>query len=66
MRGWGRPPIFKASRPDHGMGIWATHNLARKDKKGKRGGQRGKSAKSAETRAEALGTEEGLKEESEL
>jgi hypothetical protein len=39
MRGWGRPPICKASRPDHGLGIRATHNLAGKGKKGKCGGQ---------------------------
>jgi hypothetical protein len=34
MRGWGRPPICKASRPDHGLGIRATHNLAEEGKKG--------------------------------
>jgi hypothetical protein len=40
MRGWGRPPICKASRPDHGLGIRATHNLVEEGKKGRRGGQR--------------------------
>jgi hypothetical protein len=50
MRGWGRPPICKASRPDHGLGIQATHNLVGKGKKGKHGGQGRRSAKSAETR----------------
>jgi hypothetical protein len=33
MRGWGKPPIRKASRPDHGLGIQATHNLAEEGKK---------------------------------
>jgi hypothetical protein len=60
MRGWGRNHIRKASRPNHGMGIRATHNLAGKGKKGKRGGQRGKSAKSANTRDEALRFEEEM------
>jgi hypothetical protein len=40
MRGWGRAPICKASRPDHGLGIRATHNLAERGKKGRCGGQR--------------------------
>jgi hypothetical protein len=65
MRGWGRPPICKASRPDHGLGIRATHNLVEEGKKGSVVG-RGRPAKSAEMRAEALGSEEGLKEESEF
>jgi hypothetical protein len=60
MRGWSRLPICKASRPDHGLGIQETHNLARKGKKGKCGGKRGKSVKSAETRDKALGFEEEL------
>ena len=34
MRGWGRLPISKASRPDHRLGIRATHNLAEEGKKG--------------------------------
>jgi hypothetical protein len=40
MRGWGRAPICKAFRPDHRLGIRATHNLAEEGKKGRRGGQR--------------------------
>ena len=27
MRGWGRAPICKASRPDHRLGIQATDNI---------------------------------------
>jgi hypothetical protein len=61
MRGWGRLPICKASRPNHRLGIWATHNLSIKGKKGRHGGHRGKkSAKSEKTRDEALGFEEEL------
>jgi hypothetical protein len=33
-RGWGRPPICKASKLDHGLGIGATRNLAKEGKKG--------------------------------
>jgi hypothetical protein len=49
MRGWGRPPICKASIPDHGLGIQATCNLAEKGKKGRHGGG-GRPAKSAKRR----------------
>jgi hypothetical protein len=65
MREWGRPHIYKASRPDHRLGIRATRNLVEEGKKGRVVG-RGRPAKSAETRVEALRSEEGLKEESEL
>jgi hypothetical protein len=34
MRGWGKPSIFKAYRPDHGLGIQSTHNLVEEGKKG--------------------------------
>ena len=34
MRGWGKLPIRKDSRPDHGLGIQATHNLSEEGKKG--------------------------------
>jgi hypothetical protein len=34
MRGWGIPPICKASRLDHRLGIQATHNLFEEGKKG--------------------------------
>jgi hypothetical protein len=40
MRGWGRTPICKAFRPDHRLGIGATHNLVEEGKKGRHGGQR--------------------------
>jgi hypothetical protein len=50
MRGWGRPPISKASIPDCGLGIRATQNLAEKRKKGRRGGQEGRPVKSVEMR----------------
>jgi hypothetical protein len=63
MRGWGRPPIRKASRPDHGLEIRATHNLAEKGKKGSVVGRGRAAKKNAETREETLGSEEGLKEE---
>jgi hypothetical protein len=33
MRGWVRVPICKAFRPDHGLGIHTTHNLAEESKK---------------------------------
>jgi hypothetical protein len=65
MRGWGKPPIYRDSRPNHRLGIQATQNIAEEGKKGSMVG-RGRLAKSAETRAEALESEEGLKEESEL
>jgi hypothetical protein len=35
MRGWSRWPIRKASRPNHGLGIHATHNLVEEGKKGR-------------------------------
>jgi hypothetical protein len=57
MRGWGKPPICKASIPDHKLAIQSTHNIVGKGEKGKRGGQRGRPAKSVKTRAEALGFE---------
>jgi hypothetical protein len=60
VRGWGRPPICKASRPDHGLGIQATHNLVEEGNKGTIVGK-GISAKSAEMRVKALGFEEGLR-----
>jgi hypothetical protein len=59
MRGWGRAPICKASRPDHGLGIRATHNLVKEARKEGVVG-RGRPAKSAETRGEALGFKEEL------
>jgi hypothetical protein len=34
MRGWGKPSIFKASRPNHELGIQSTHNLVEDGKKG--------------------------------
>jgi hypothetical protein len=34
MRGWGIPPIRRASRPDNGLGIRATHNIVEEGKKG--------------------------------
>jgi hypothetical protein len=40
MRGWGRAPICKDFRPDHGPGIQATHNIDEEGKKGRCGGQR--------------------------
>jgi hypothetical protein len=40
MRGWGRPPICKASKPNHTLGVQATHNLAERGKKGRCRGQR--------------------------
>jgi hypothetical protein len=40
MRGWGRPPIYKASRPEKRLGIQATRNLAKEGKKERCGGQR--------------------------
>jgi hypothetical protein len=40
MRGWGRAPICKVFRPNHGLVIRATHNHAEKGKKGKCGGER--------------------------
>ena len=61
MRGWGRPPICKASRPDHGMGIRAKCNLDEEGKKGSVVGGRGRSAKSAKMRFKALGSREGLR-----
>jgi hypothetical protein len=54
MRGWGRPPIYKASRPDHRLGIRATHNIAKEGKKGSMVGAEGDLVKSAEMRVEAL------------
>jgi len=65
MREWGRPPIGKAFRPDHELGICSTHNLVEEGKKASSVGG-GRPAKSEEMRVEALGSEEGLKEESEL
>jgi hypothetical protein len=58
MRVWGRPPICKASRPDHGLGIQATHNLAEEGKKGSMVG-RGDLQECRDER-EALGSKEGL------
>jgi hypothetical protein len=40
MRGCDREAICKAFRTDHGLGIWATHNLSEKGKKGRCGGKR--------------------------
>jgi hypothetical protein len=40
MRGWGRLPICKASRPEHGLGIQATHNLVEEGKIGRHYGKR--------------------------
>jgi hypothetical protein len=34
MRGWGGPPICKASGPDHGLGICAPRNILEEGKKG--------------------------------
>ena len=65
MRGWGRSPICKASRPDHELRIRATHNLAEEGEKGSGVGG-GRPLKSENMRVEALGSEEGLKEESEF
>jgi hypothetical protein len=58
MTGWGRPPIYQASRPDHGLGIRATHNLAGKGKKGKRGGQRGDLQRGKRRETELSGSRE--------
>jgi hypothetical protein len=65
MRGWGKPPICKASIPYHGLRIRDTHNCAEEGKKCSMVG-RGRPAKSVEMRSEALGYEEGLKGESEF
>ena len=35
MKGWGRPPIRKASNPYPRLGIQATLNLAKEGKKGR-------------------------------
>jgi hypothetical protein len=48
MRGWGRPPIRKALRPDYGWKIRATHNLAGGCKKESVGVGRGKGEEIAE------------------
>jgi len=60
MRGWSRPPICKASKLDHRLGIQATCNLAGKGKKGKCGGHRGKYAKSEKTSTKSLGLKKEL------
>jgi hypothetical protein len=65
MRGWGIPPICKASRPNHRLEIRATHNIVEEGKKGSVVG-RGRPTKSAKKRLEAIGSEEGLKEESDF
>ena len=41
MRDGGEPPIRGGLRPDHCVGIRATHNLAEKEKAGKRCGRGG-------------------------
>jgi hypothetical protein len=66
MRGWGKPPICKDFRPDHGLGIRATHNLFREGKKGSVVVDRGRLAKNTKTRVEILGSKEGLKAKSEF
>jgi hypothetical protein len=65
MRGWGRPPICKASGPDHGLGIRATHNLV---EEGKKGSVVWAERTDEECRDErkTLGSKEGLREKSEL
>ena len=40
MRGWGRAPICKDFRPDHGLGIQDTQNIIEEGNKGRHGGQR--------------------------
>jgi hypothetical protein len=40
MRGWGRAPVRKASRPDRGLGIRSTCNISERGKKGSCGGER--------------------------
>jgi hypothetical protein len=66
MRGWGAPPIYKASGPDHGLGIRATGNLVEEGKKGSVVVDRGRPLKNAETKEENLGSKEGLKVKSEF
>ena len=61
MRGWGRPPICKASELDHGLGFRATRNLVEEGKKGSLVCAGGGPTKNAETRAKTLGSEKGLK-----
>jgi hypothetical protein len=62
MRGWGITLIRKASRPDRGLGIRATHDLAERGEKGRCGGQRKNTpAKSAETGSESRGFKEDSK-----
>jgi hypothetical protein len=53
MRGWGRLPIGKASRPDHGLGIQSTRNLVEEGKKGSVVG-RGRPAKKMQRRERKL------------
>jgi hypothetical protein len=62
MRGWGKPPICKASGPDHGLGFQDTLNLVEEGKKGSVVWVGGGPTKNAKKRAETLGSEEGLKE----
>ena len=62
MRGWGITLICKATRPDCGLGIRATHDFAERGEKGRCGGQRKNTpAKSAETGSESQGFKEELK-----
>jgi hypothetical protein len=63
MRGWGRLPICKASKPDHELEIRATRNIAKKSKKGSVVGRWRVAKKKAETRKGTLRYEEGMKEE---
>jgi hypothetical protein len=62
MRGWGITPIRKFSRPDRGLGIRATCDLAERGEKGRCGGKRKNTpAKSTETGSESWGFKEELK-----
>jgi hypothetical protein len=63
IRGWGRPPICKASRPEHGMGIQATRNLSEEGKKGSVVVDRGRPMKNVETREETLWVQGGIESE---
>ena len=62
MRGWGIPPICKASKLYTRLGIQATHKLVEEGKEEVWWAEEDLQ-KNAETRAETLGPEEGLKEE---
>jgi hypothetical protein len=58
--GWGRLPIGKASRPDHGLGD-SSHTQSFQGRQVRKRGGQGETCEECRDGSRALGSEEGLK-----